>query len=57
MRREIESQQKLLQDKSDEITVLHKQLADTERDKHTEIVKIRLEVAIHQSVAIKEVSL
>ena len=44
VRKEIESLQRTLQDKSEEISSLHKQVADAERDKHTEVVKLRLEV-------------
>lgn len=45
MRKEIDSLQKTVQDKAGEIQQLQKQLAEVERDKHTEIVKLRLEVS------------
>lgn len=46
VRKEVESLQRSLQEKSEEISSLHKQLSDMERDKHTEIVKLRLEVRV-----------
>lgn len=45
MRKEVDSLQKTVQDKTGEIQQLQKQLAEVERDKHTEIVKLRLEVS------------
>ena len=43
-KKEVSSLQKLLQDSNAEVRQLQKQLADMERDSHTEIVKMRLEV-------------
>lgn len=43
LRKEIESLDKTIQDKSSDIRQLQKQLSDVERDKHTEIIKLRLE--------------
>ena len=37
--------QKLIQESNAEVRQLQKQLADMERDGHTEIVKLRLEVS------------
>ena len=45
MRKEIDLLQKTAQEKTTEIQQLQKQLAEVERDKHTEIVKLRLEVS------------
>jgi ribosomal protein L44E len=45
MKREAESIQRALQEKVNEIETLQKQLSDSEREKHTEIVKLRLEVS------------
>ena len=44
MKREVEALQRTIQEKSGEIQHLQKRLADLERDKHTEVVKLRLEV-------------
>ena len=43
-RREVESLQHTIQEKNGEIRQLQKQLSEVERDKHTELVKLRLEV-------------
>ncbi|XP_019864433.1 PREDICTED: cingulin-like [Amphimedon queenslandica] len=43
MRKEIDLLQRNLQEKSEDISALQKQVGDAERDKHTEIVKLRLE--------------
>ena len=43
-RRETDSLQHVIQEKNGEIRQLQKQLSDVERDKHTELVKLRLEV-------------
>lgn len=39
--------QRLLQDKTNEVKQLQKRLSDMEREKHTELVKLRLEVRIY----------
>ena len=44
-RREADSLQHTIQEKNGEIRQLQKQLSDVERDKHTELVKLRLEVS------------
>lgn len=44
VKKEIENVQKVVQDKTAEIRQLQKQQADSDREKHTEIVKLRLEV-------------
>lgn len=36
--------QRLLQDKANEVKQLQKKVSDVEREKHTELVKLRLEV-------------
>ena len=41
--------QKVIQESNAEMRQLQKQLADMERDSHTEIVKLRLEVSIIHS--------
>ena len=46
-RQEVEVMQRLLQDKTNEVKQLQKRLSDVEREKHTELVKLRLEVRIH----------
>ena len=46
-KRETESLQLSIQEKNGEIRQLQKQLSDLERDKHTELVKLRLEVSKH----------
>ena len=43
-KREVETLQRTIQEKSGEIQHQQKRLADLERDKHTEVVKLRLEV-------------
>ena len=43
-RREIDALQKSLQEKTDEVRQLQKQLADVDHANHTEMVKLRLEV-------------
>ena len=43
-KKEVSSLQKLIQESNTEVRQLQKQLADMERDSHTEIVKMRLEV-------------
>ncbi len=45
VRHETQSLQRTIQEQSGEIRQLQKQLADLERDKHTEMVKLRLEVS------------
>lgn len=43
--------QRLLQDKSNEVKLLQKKVSDVEREKHTELVKLRLEVrCIHTCI-------
>ena len=42
---EVESLQKVLQERSCEIRYLQKQVTDAEREKHSEVVKLRLEVS------------
>lgn len=44
MRRELEVLQRTIQERNGEVRQLQKQLTDLERDKHTEVVKLRLEV-------------
>ena len=46
-KKEVLSLQKLVQESNAEVRQLQKQLADMERDSHTEIVKMRLEVNCH----------
>lgn len=46
-KKEVSSLQKLVQESNAEVRQLQKQLADMERDSHTEIVKMRLEVNCH----------
>ena len=46
-KKEVLSLQKLVQESNAEVRQLQKQLADMERDSHTEIVKMRLEVNYH----------
>lgn len=43
-KRETDSLQHTIQERNSEIRQLQKQLSDLERDKHTELVKLRLEV-------------
>ena len=43
-KRESESLQQTIQERNGEVRQLQKQLSDMERDKHTELVKLRLEV-------------
>ena len=43
-KKEVSSLQKLIQESNTEVRQLQKQLADMERNSHTEIVKMRLEV-------------
>ena len=43
-KKEVSSLQKLIQESNAEVRQLQKQLADMERDSHTETVKMRLEV-------------
>jgi len=43
MRRELEVLQRTIQERNGEARQLQKQLADLERDRHTEVVKLRLE--------------
>ena len=44
MRRELEVLQRNIQERNGEARQLQKQLTDLERDRHTEVVKLRLEV-------------
>ena len=44
VRRELEVLQRTIQERNGEVRQLQKQLTDLERDKHTEVVKLRLEV-------------
>jgi len=44
-KKEVSAMQKLIQESNTEVRQLQKQLADMERDSHTEIVKLRLEVS------------
>ena len=46
-KKEVLSLEKLVQESNAEVRQLQKQLADMERDSHTEIVKMRLEVNCH----------
>ena len=48
-KKEVSSLQKLVQESNAEVRQLQKQLADMERDSHTEVVKMRLEVNQHTS--------
>ncbi len=41
---EVEVLQRLLQDKANEVKQLQKKVSDVEHEKHTELVKLRLEV-------------
>jgi hypothetical protein len=45
-KREVSLLEKNIQEKDGELRHLHKQLTDMARDKHTEIVKLRLEVQL-----------
>ena len=45
VRREVEALQRSVQEKSGEARQLQRQLADLERDRHTEVVKLRLEAS------------
>ena len=51
VKRELETLQRTVQDKAAEIRQLRTQLSDADRDKHTEIVKLRLEVS-HEHIII-----
>lgn len=44
-KREADSLQHTIQERNSEIRQLQKQISDMERDKHTELVKLRLEVS------------
>lgn len=46
VRRELEVLQRTIQERNGEARQLQKQLADLERDRHTEVVKLRLEVYV-----------
>ena len=46
-KREVEGLQRTIQEGNSEIRQLQKHLADLERDKHTEVVKLRLEVHVY----------
>ena len=45
-KREVETLQRTIQERNGEIQQLQKQLGDLERHKHTEVVKLRLEVHV-----------
>ncbi len=44
MRRELEGRDKEIQDKATEIKALHREKVEQERARHTDIIKLRLEV-------------